>query len=77
MKFSAVCMTNMATTVAMNKELKKYSEEIIGTVEKLVSELAELACYSDCDDEWLANIIQLNRAVIQFCTVEIAGEPIS
>jgi hypothetical protein len=34
----------------MNNELKKYSEEIIGTVDKLVSELAELACYSDCDD---------------------------
>jgi hypothetical protein len=53
----------------MKPELKDYSTIILNSVDRSVSELAELA--SD-DDEWLANTIQLHRALIQFCRSEIA-----
>ena len=61
----------------MKPELKDYSIMIQNSVDRSVSELADLA--SDCDpfdaaadNEWFANTIQLHRALIQFCRSEIA-----
>jgi hypothetical protein len=56
----------------MKPELKDYSIMIQNDVDRSVSELAELASAGDSDDEWLANLIQLHRALIQFCRSEIA-----
>jgi hypothetical protein len=56
----------------MTPKLKDYSIMIQNTVDRSVSELAELASESESDDEWLANTIQLHRALIRFCRSEIA-----
>jgi hypothetical protein len=61
----------------MKPELKDYSIIILNSVDRSVSELAELASESEpfddeAENEWLANMIQLHRALIRFCKLEIA-----
>jgi hypothetical protein len=57
-----------------NADLKKYSKEIAGQVDGLVSHLAMLGCRREMEDheeEWFANMIQLYQSLADWIPVRV------